>query len=70
MKIEYKRDFKNKEVIMRDEVFDYLMFMYHNYRKQEEILDKIKEVIKKDRVYIAGERNLSHEIEELLEEIE
>lgn len=34
------------------------------------VLDKIKEIIKKDRVYIAGERNLSHEIEELLEEIE
>lgn len=38
--------------------------------KQKEVLDKIKEVIKKDRVYITGERNLSHEIEELLEEIE
>ena len=38
--------------------------------KQKEILDKIKEILKKDRVYIAGERNLSHEIEELLEEIE
>lgn len=40
------------------------------FNKQKEILDKIKEVIKKDRVYIAGERNLSHEIEELLEKIE
>ena len=38
--------------------------------KQKEVLDKIKEVIKKDKVYISGERNLSHEIEELLEEIE
>lgn len=42
-----------------------------NYiNKQKEVLDKIKEIVKKDRIYITGERNLSHEIEELLEEIE
>lgn len=44
--------------------------LLEHINKQKEVLDKIKEIIKKDRVYIAGERNLSHEIEELLEEID
>jgi transcription initiation factor IIE alpha subunit len=38
--------------------------------KQKEVLDKIKEKLKENRVYISGERHLAFEIEELLEEIE
>lgn len=44
-----------------------LKILQDKCHKYKEVLDKIKEIIKKDRVYIAGERNLSHEIEELLE---
>lgn len=50
MKIEYKRNI-NKEVIMREEVFDYLMSIYHNYKKQKEVLDKIKEIAKEKALY-------------------
>jgi hypothetical protein len=38
--------------------------------KQKEVLDKIKDKLKENRVYISGERHLAFEIEELLEEIE
>jgi hypothetical protein len=40
------------------------------FNKQKEVLDKIKEKLKENRVYISGERHLAFEIEEILEEIE
>ena len=52
------------------EIIDFILDSVEDeISKYESKLDKIKEIIKKDRVFIAGERNLSHEIEELLEEI-
>ena len=59
--LEKKEQILTQRIIMKQE---------EEINKYKIVLDKIKEVIKKDRVYIAGERNLSHEIEKLLEEIE
>ena len=50
-----------------------LLGMYYQQNiidKQKEVLDKIKEKLKENRVYISGERHLAFEIEEILEEIE
>lgn len=70
--IEGKTNCKNESWVIQDliNLCDYKDEVFKQNEKYKEVLDKIKKVNKKDRVYIAGERNLSHEIEELLEEIE
>lgn len=72
-KYKSKEELENRVFILETQLkndIKMLEIKQNKINKQKEVLNKIKEVVKKDRVYIAGERNLSHEIEELLEEIE
>lgn len=64
------KDLIDDYLFHKNEEIEIVLKLVRLNNKYKNLLDKIKEIINKDRVYIAGERNLSHEIEELLEEIE